>query len=166
MSKCPVQKLYMEVRHAVKQLYVKLSGTGASAGSKEWYHALDGGLRREPANQDSLPGPCGGHSLHLHPKQAEDDATQPHLPKASAQPLVWRRILRAVIPMVLSPQRHVPLHFPLQFADINPLQLNLLLTLYLHRCIHLCACKAQCCAPRARHLLWMLRHLCITCRCG
>ena len=77
---CPAQKLYMEVRRAVRQLYVKSSAPGSSGG--EWCHALDGGARREPASQGSLPGPCGGQSLHLHPKQAEDDALQPHLPKA------------------------------------------------------------------------------------
>lgn len=71
----------MEVRRAVRQLYVKTSAPGSTGG--EWFRALDGGVRREPASQDSLPGPCGGHSLHLHPKQAEDAALQPHLPKAS-----------------------------------------------------------------------------------
>ena len=70
----------MEVRRAVRQLYVKPSTPGSNG--KEWYHALDGGVRREPASQDSLPGPCGGQSLHLHPKQAQDDALEPHLPKA------------------------------------------------------------------------------------
>ncbi len=76
----PLQKLYMEVRRAVRQLYVKSSAPGSNG--REWYHALDGGVRREPASQDSLPGPCGGQSLHLHPKQAQDDALEPHLPKA------------------------------------------------------------------------------------
>ncbi len=75
----------MEVRHAVRQLYVKPSVPGnASAAGREWQRALDGGLRREPANQDSLPGPCGGQSLHLHPKQAHGDVAEPHLPKARA----------------------------------------------------------------------------------
>ena len=71
----------MEVRRAVRQLYVKSSAPGSNG--KEWYHTLDGGVRREPASPDSLPGPCGGQSLHLHPKQAQDDAPEPHLPKAS-----------------------------------------------------------------------------------
>ena len=71
----------MEVRRAVRQLYVKTSAPGSTG--REWFHALDGGARREPASQGSLPGPCGGQSLHLHPKQAKDDAPQPHLPKAS-----------------------------------------------------------------------------------
>ena len=75
----------MEVRHAVRQLYVKPSAPGNVGGAgRKWQRAVEGGLRREPANQDSLPGPCGGHSLHLHPKQAQGDTIEPHLPKASA----------------------------------------------------------------------------------
>ena len=81
LSVDPMQKLYMEVRRAVRQLYVKPNAPGSSG--KEWHRALEGGLRREPASQDSLPGPCGGQSLHLHPKQADAHTLQPHLPKAS-----------------------------------------------------------------------------------
>ena len=77
-----LQKLYMEVRHAVRQLYVASNVPGSSNG-REWHRALDGGLRKEPATQDSLPGPCGGHALHVHPKPAQGDLDQPHLPKAS-----------------------------------------------------------------------------------
>ena len=75
----------MEVRRAVRQLYVKSSTPGSN--SKEWHHAMDGGLRREPANQDSLPGPCGGQLLHLHPKQGQEGTSQPHLPKARVRDL-------------------------------------------------------------------------------
>ena len=80
-----VQKLYMEVRRAVRQLYV-MSSTPGSSNGREWHRALDGGLRKEPAAQDSLPGPCGGHALHLHPKLTQGDLDQPHLPKASTAP--------------------------------------------------------------------------------
>ena len=80
-----VQKLYMEVRHAVRQLYVMSSAVPGSGAECEWHRALDGGLQKEPAAQDSLPGPCGGHALHLHPKPAQEGGLdQPHLPKASS----------------------------------------------------------------------------------
>ncbi len=101
----------MEVRHAVRQLYVMSSAPGSSA-EREWHRALDGGLRKEPAAQDSLPGPCGGHALHLHPKPAQQGAPdQPHLPKAStASPLhalaarsMWPRLESNMAAFLLHP---------------------------------------------------------------
>ena len=61
----PAQRLYLEVRHAVRQLYVKQGGNGATSAGDAWFAAGGGGLIRTPADAGDLPGPCGGHSLHV-----------------------------------------------------------------------------------------------------
>jgi hypothetical protein len=75
------QRLYLEVRHAVRELYVRAAGENGQSGAHAWYCASAGGLTRTPADAADLPGPCGGHSLHVQPKQAEEDGPA-QLPKA------------------------------------------------------------------------------------
>ncbi len=73
-----VQRLYLEVRHAVRQLHVREAGSGGSADA--WYMAEGGGLKRKPVAASSLPGPWGGHKLHVQPRQAAGQESQ-QLPK-------------------------------------------------------------------------------------
>ena len=81
----------MEVRHAVRQLYVKQGGDGVTNAADAWFAVGDGGLIRTPADTGDLPGPCGGHSLHVQRRQHAAAAAQPEeaaqLPKACAQGL-------------------------------------------------------------------------------
>ncbi|BDA42740.1 Vacuolar protein sorting-associated protein 41 homolog [Coccomyxa sp. Obi] len=72
------QRLYLEVRHAVRQLHVREAGSGGSPDA--WYMAEGGGLKRKPVDASSLPGPWGGHKLHVQPRQAAGQDSQ-QLPK-------------------------------------------------------------------------------------
>ncbi len=73
-----VQRLYLEVRHAVRQLHVREAGSGGSPDA--WYMAEGGGLKRKPVDASSLPGPWGGHKLHVQPRQAAGQDSE-QLPK-------------------------------------------------------------------------------------
>lgn len=116
----------MDVRHAVRQLYVKPSAPSkVGTAGREWQRALDGGLRREPANQDSLPGPCGGQSLHLHPKQAQEDTTEPHLPKASARHHFPVSPECMHVDSLLGPRRGEHLHLHLMQAQRDKIEPHL-----------------------------------------
>ena len=73
----------------MRQLYVKQGGNGATSAGDAWFAAGGGGLIRTPADAGDLPGPCGGHSLHVQrrggggaaaPPQEEEELSQ--LPKA------------------------------------------------------------------------------------
>jgi hypothetical protein len=66
-----VQRLYLEVRHAVRHLYVQQMGVGGATDA--WFVASRGGLDRTPASAADLPGPCGGQKLHVQPKDGGDD---------------------------------------------------------------------------------------------
>lgn len=71
----------------MRQLYVRAAGENGSAGAHAWYSVDAGGLIRQPADATELPGPCGGHSLLVQPKQAErddgGDGPSQQLPKVS-----------------------------------------------------------------------------------
>ena len=66
-----VQRLYLEVRHAVRQLCVREGDGGAGAGA--WYAVERGGLKRKPVDASSLPGPWGGQKLHVQTRQANGE---------------------------------------------------------------------------------------------
>ena len=69
----------------MRQLYVKAAGENGSS-AHAWYCVGAGGLIRTLADASDLPGPCGGHSLHVQPRQAtaDDDAHSQQLPKVCA----------------------------------------------------------------------------------
>ena len=75
-----MQRLYMEVRHAVRQLCVREAGAGAGPGA--WFAAEGGGLKRKPMDASSLPGPWGGQKLHVQPRQANGEDSE-QLPKVN-----------------------------------------------------------------------------------
>ena len=75
-----LQRLYLEVRHAVRQLCVREEGGGAR-GAGAWFAVEGGGLKRKPVDASSLPGPWGGQKLHVQPRQANGGEDAQQLPK-------------------------------------------------------------------------------------
>ncbi len=82
------QRLYAEVRRALRAFYVKPhGGGGASAGAAAasagagWARWEAGGRRKLPADAEALPGPLGGQRLLVQPA-GKADADAAELPKA------------------------------------------------------------------------------------
>ncbi len=83
------QRLYAEVRRALRAFYVKPrggggGGAGASAGASVgagWARWEAGGRRKLPADAEALPGPLGGQRLLVQPA-GKADADAAELPKA------------------------------------------------------------------------------------
>lgn len=73
------QRLYLEVRHAVRQLYVQQTGSASAADA--WFQVSSGGLKRAAADPSDLPGPCGGYKLHVQARAEHVDDDAVLLPK-------------------------------------------------------------------------------------
>jgi hypothetical protein len=78
------QRLYREVKHAVRSLYVRRRGGGGHA----WFRRDCCQLVETPAHEADLPGPHGGRRLLIAPMGHAERGERPDdLPKASrAQP--------------------------------------------------------------------------------
>jgi len=75
------QRLYAEVRRALRAFYVKPRGGGGASAGAGWARWEAGGRRKLPADAEALPGPLGGQRLLVQPA-GKADADAAELPKA------------------------------------------------------------------------------------
>lgn len=77
------QRLYVEIRRALRAFYVKPLPGGIGGSGDTWTLWELGGRTKVPADANALPGPFGGHRLLIKP-QAKVEGTPDELPKVCA----------------------------------------------------------------------------------